>query len=85
VDPVHITPAMDLWVQGGVALNMKKSISDFKCKMPNPNDCIPQLSAARMESAKGRLENDLNLVEIEGSDLGPPRGFYNRDLMDFFI
>jgi len=82
-DPVHIIPATDLWVQGWVALNTKKSISDLKCKIVNQNVGIPQFSAAGMGSAKRRRENNLDLDEIEGSDPSPPRGFYDGDLMDF--
>jgi hypothetical protein len=84
-DPFHITLAMDLWVQSWVALNTKKRIPDRKCIILNPNVGIPQFSAARVGSAKTRRENDLDLDEIEGSDPGPPRGFYDDDLMDFFM
>ena len=72
-------------MQGWVALNTKKSISDLKCKILNSNVGTPQFSAATMESAKRRQKNDLDLDEIEGSDPSPPRGFYDGDLMDFFM
>jgi len=84
-DPFHITPATELWVQGWVALNTKKSISDLKCKILNLNIGLPQFLAAGMGSAKTRRENDLALDEIEGLDSSPPRGFYDGDLMDFFM
>jgi hypothetical protein len=82
-DHFHITPATDLWVQGWVALNTKKSISDLKGKILNWNVGIPQFWATGMGSAKRRQENDLNLNQIKGSDPSPPRGFYDGDLRDF--
>jgi hypothetical protein len=72
-------------VQGWIALNMERSISDLKCKILNLNVGIPQFSAAGMRSAKRRWENNLDLDEIKGSDPSPPKGFYNGDLMDFFM
>jgi len=38
-----------------------------------------------MGSAKRRRENVLDLDEIEVSDPSPPRGFYDGDLMDYFM
>jgi len=84
-DPFHITQATDLLVQYWVVLNTKKSISDLKCKILNPNVGIHQFSTAGMGSAKRRRENDLDLDEIEDLDPSPPRGFYDADLMDFFM
>jgi len=84
-DPFHITPATDLWVQGWVALNTKKSISALKCKILNRNVGIPQFLAAGMGSTKWCWENDLDLDEIKGSDPSPPSGFHDGDLMDIFM